>query len=132
MRPRAIRDSFIARSLRASLLALAVFAPLGGCTAISRDVQKYYQQMAVNFKDAEEKAKVDIMTLEHKSVSYLQRNDSYHYNQARKEITKLKDWQAHCARQRERFEQAAHKINPADTETPASESIAEGPSHPTL
>jgi hypothetical protein len=84
------------------------------------DVHLYYQQMAVNYKEAEEKAKADIVSLERKSAALLQAGETHKYNKAQKEIGKLKNWQEYCARQQERFDKAAQKTaGPADTKKDA-------------
>ena len=45
------------RSACAWLLTVAAAGCLGGCHAITRDVHQYYSQMAVNYKEAEDKAR---------------------------------------------------------------------------
>ena len=90
-------------------------ACLSGCASITQDVHRYYRQMAINYKEAEDKAKMDAMTLEGESRSLLQAGDLHGYNKAQKELARIKNWQANCARQRERFEKAAQKLEgPAD------------------
>jgi hypothetical protein len=34
----------------------------------------------------------------------------HRYSSVHKELARLKDWQAHCAKERERFEKAAEKL----------------------
>ncbi len=93
------------------LFVILVLAPcLDGCTAISQDVHQYYRQMAFNYREAEEKAKMDAMTLEGESRMLLQAGDLNKYNRTRKELARIRDWQARCARQRERFEQAGRSL----------------------
>ena len=74
--------------------------------------------MATNYKEAEDKAKMDAMTLEGESRSLLQAGDLHGYNKAQKELARIKNWQSKCARERERFEKAAGKMDkpapPAD------------------
>jgi hypothetical protein len=77
---------------------------------MSRDVHQYYRQMAINYKEAEEKAKLDLLTREGEANLLLKAGDVHKYNRAQREVARLKDWQSHCARQRERFEQAADKM----------------------
>ena len=96
---------------RAGLPAiLIVTACLSGCASITQDVHRYYSQMAHNYRQAEDKAKMDALTLEGESRSLLQAGDFHKYNRAQKELARIKDWQSHCARQRERFEAAAQKM----------------------
>ncbi len=53
-------------------LLLILLSCLSGCAAMVQDVHLYYQQMAVNYKEAEEKAKLDAVSLERESASLLQ------------------------------------------------------------
>ena len=50
------------------MLGLSVLA-LGpaGCTSMSQDVDAYYRQMAVNYKEAAEKARMDEIALENET-----------------------------------------------------------------
>jgi uncharacterized OsmC-like protein len=97
------------------LATLLVFAAgLAGCASISHDVDRYYRQMAQNFRDAEIKAKADAEILEGKSRVVVQAGDLHRYSSIQKELARLKDWQAHCAKQRERFEKAAEKLEEKD------------------
>ena len=94
---------------------LIVTACLTGCASISQDVHRYYTQMAHNYREAEAKAKMDAMTLEGESRSLLQAGEVHKYNRTQKELARIKDWQTYCARQQERFEAAAKKMEePAD------------------
>ena len=56
-----------------------------------QDVHLYYQQMAINYKEAEEKAKLDAVTLERKSESLLQAGELHKYNKARKETCQAQE-----------------------------------------
>ena len=40
---------------------------LAGCASVSQDVDAYYRQMAYNYKEAEEKAKMDAVALENET-----------------------------------------------------------------
>ena len=80
-------------------LALVLSCCLPGCAAMIQDVHLYYQQMAINYKEAEEKAKLDAVTLERESASLLQGGEMHKYNRAQREIAKIKNWQEYCARQ---------------------------------
>ena len=66
--------------------------------------------MAQNFQEAEAKAKADAEILEGKSRVLVQAGDVHTYSKVQKELARLKDWQTHCAKQRERFEKAAEKL----------------------
>jgi hypothetical protein len=103
------KDSFFcARTRLAMILVIGVW--LAGCAAMSQDVDRYYRQMAQNFQEAEAKAKSDAEILLGKERVLAQTGDLRRYSSVHKEIARLKDWQAHCAKQRERFEQAAEKL----------------------
>ena len=111
------------------LLLLVLSFCLSGCAAMIQDVHLYYQQMAINYKEAEEKAKLDAVTLERQSGSLLQGGELHKYNRAQKELAKIKNWQEYCARQHERFEKAAEKTaGPADTRKDADQET-QPPSH---
>ncbi len=104
------------------LLLLVVSFCLSGCAAMIQDVHLYYQQMAINYKEAEEKAKLDALTLQRKSADLLQGGELHKYNRAQKELAKIKNWQEYCARQHERFVRAAQKTaGPADTKKDADQ-----------
>ncbi|MGA2704376.1 MAG: hypothetical protein ABSH35_25175 [Isosphaeraceae bacterium] len=113
----------VSTSVRPPLLLLLVLSfCFSGCAAMIQDVHLYYQQMAINFKEAEEKAKLDALTLERKSADLLQGGELHKYNRAQKELAKIKNWQEYCARQHERFVQAAQKTaGPADTKKDADQ-----------
>ena len=66
--------------------------------------------MAYNFKQAEAKAKADAEILEGKSKVAVQAGDLHRYSSVQRDLSGLKDWQGHSAKQRERFEKAAEKL----------------------
>jgi hypothetical protein len=103
---------------------------LAGCAAISQDVHRYYRQMAHNFQEAEAKAKADAETLEVKSKVLVQAGDLHGYSRVQKELARIKDWQSHCAKQRERFEKAAEKMekSPGSSKDSGAETQAPSPS----
>ena len=117
---------FCARTRFATLLVIAVW--LAGCAAISQDVDRYYRQMAHNFQDAEAKAKADAEILEGKSRVAVQAGDLHRYGSVQKELARLKDWQAHCAKQRDRFEKAAEKREKKSGPSKRSDMEAKEPS----
>ena len=82
------------------------------CSAVTQDVHRYYRQMEQNYKEAERKANFDAMTLEGESRSLLQAGDFRKYNGTQRELARLRNWQAHCASQSERFAKAAEKLEP--------------------
>ena len=53
---------------RLNVLGLVVLASsLAGCASVSQDVDAYYRQMAYNYKEAEEKARMEAITLENET-----------------------------------------------------------------
>jgi hypothetical protein len=100
-----------ARSLACTLATLAT--GLAGCGAVKQDVYQYYRQMAQNYHEAGEKAKFDAITVNAESRGYLQAGDVHKYNRARKELSRIKDWEARCEAQRQRFERAARDLEPS-------------------
>ena len=81
-----------------------------------QDVHLYYEQMAINYKEAEGKAKLDAVTLERESGALLQGGELHKYKRTQRELARIKNWQEYCARQHERFQKAAEKTaRPADT-----------------
>ncbi len=120
------RLKVVPTSVRPRLLFLLVLSSclpcLSGCAAMTQDVHLYYQQMAVNYKEAEDKAELDAVTLERESGALLQGGELHKYKRAQKELARIKNWQEYCARQHERFEQAAQKTAaPADTKKVADQ-----------
>ena len=117
------------KGMRTLFLLMTVAASFScGCGAISQDVHRYYRQMAINYKEAEDKAKLDAMSLEGQSRVLMQTGDFRNYNHTQKELARIKGWESQCARQRERFEKAAEtmerssgtKAVPAPEAPPAS------------
>jgi hypothetical protein len=103
-----------------SLLVLSFC--LSGCAAMIQDVHLYYQQMAVNYKEAEEKAKLDASRLEGESAALLEAGDLHKCKRSERELARIKNWQEYCARQYERFLKAAdNTAKPADTHKNASQ-----------
>ena len=93
-----------------SLSAMTLLS--AACTAVTQDVHRYYRQMEQNYKEAERKANFDAMTIEGESRSLLQAGDFRKYNGTQRELARLRNWQAHCASQSERFAKAAEKLEP--------------------
>ncbi|WP_165234147.1 hypothetical protein [Aquisphaera insulae] len=100
------------RWIRAGVLAAATSGTLGGCNAVSRDVHQYYQQMAINYKEAEDKARFKASLSDSESKMLLKAGEVHKAGRARKEADKLNEWADRCAHQRERFQKAADKLEP--------------------
>jgi hypothetical protein len=115
-----------ARVRLATVFFIAVW--LAGCAAMSQDVDRYYRQMAHNYQEAEAKAKADAEMLEGKSRVVVQAGDLHAYGKVQKELARLKDWQTHCAKQRERFEKAAEKLEKKSGPSKSSDMESKAPS----
>jgi ATPase subunit of ABC transporter with duplicated ATPase domains len=78
-----------------------------GCASMSQDVDRYYRQMEFNYKEAQEKAKLQEASLQRQSSVLAAVGDVKKAQKAQKEIERLKAWEAKCAKEEKRFEKAA-------------------------
>jgi hypothetical protein len=93
---------------RSSLFGLVVLASsLSGCASVSHDVDAYYRQMAYNYKEAEEKARMDAITLENETKVLATTGDFSKLKAARRRLNRVKDWEEKCEKESKRFEKAA-------------------------
>jgi hypothetical protein len=93
---------------RWGLFALSVLA-LGpaGCTSMSQDVDAYYRQMAYNYKEAQEKAQMDIVALENETKVLATTADFHATKRSQRQLNRIKDWEEKCGKEAKRFEKAA-------------------------
>jgi len=89
----------------AGLLALA--AGLSGCASFSQDVDAYYRQMAYNYREAQEKAKVEEVQLERMSSALASTGQTGKSRRAHRELERVKSWEEKCGKQAIRFQKAA-------------------------
>jgi hypothetical protein len=90
------------------LIGLVVAAlSLSGCASISQDVDAYYRQMAYNYNEAKEKAKLDILSLEGQSKALAATGDYGKYRRTQRELDRVKSWETRCEHQANRFQKAA-------------------------
>jgi hypothetical protein len=89
------------------MAALCLGIPLAGCASITQDVDAYYRQMAVNYQDAIDRAKVDEVSVEDQSRVLAATGDQRKYRKSRRELEKIRSWEEHCAWEKKRFEKAA-------------------------
>jgi hypothetical protein len=89
------------------LLLLALGISPCGCAAITQDVDAYYRQMAVNYKEAIERAKIEELSLENQSRVFAVTGDEKQHRRARRELERVRSWEGHCAKEQQRFEKAA-------------------------
>jgi len=87
--------------------AFALVAGLSGCASVSQDVDAYYRQMAYNYKEAEEKAKTDVVTLENESKVLATTGDFHKLKRAQRKLSRIKAWEEKCENEAKRFEKAA-------------------------
>lgn len=93
---------------RWAMLALSVLALApAGCTAVSQDVDAYYRQMAFNYKEAQEKAKTDAITLENESKVLATTGDFNNLKKTQRRLSRIKAWEEKCEKETKRFEKAA-------------------------
>jgi hypothetical protein len=89
-------------------LVFAMLLPaLQGCVSAAKDVRDYYREMAYNYHAAQEKAKMDALTLEGESKLLAKNGDFQRLKRTQRELDRIKAWEAKCAKQEERFEKAA-------------------------
>ncbi len=93
---------------RWGLFALSVLAFIpAGCTAMSQDVDAYYRQMAYNYKEAQEKAKTDAITLENETKVLATTGDFSNLKRTQRRLSRIKAWEEKCEKEAKRFEKAA-------------------------
>jgi hypothetical protein len=90
------------------LLALVATAlGMTGCASMTQDVDAYYRQMAYNYKEALEKAKVDELSLTSQVNVLASTGQTRQYMRTERELERVKKWEAKCEKQAGRFEKAA-------------------------
>jgi hypothetical protein len=93
---------------RIRLLAPLFLGPcLAGCATVAQDVDAYYRQMAVNFREAHDKAKLEETSLENVSRMLLATGDTASYRKTQRRLERTRSWESHCAKEEERFQKAA-------------------------
>src|SRR5262249_24850326 len=80
---------------------------LAGCAAVSQDVDAYYRQMATNYKEARDKARVEAASLRNVSGMLLATGDTAGYQKNQHRLARIESWKTRCARQEERVQKAA-------------------------
>jgi hypothetical protein len=80
---------------------------LGGCASMTQDVDAYYRQMAVNYKEAIDDAKIEETQLEKKAQIYAVTKDKKELRRTERELEQVRSWEEHCAREQQRFGKAA-------------------------
>jgi hypothetical protein len=80
---------------------------MAGCASMTEDVDAYYRQMAYNYKEAEEKAKMDELSLENQTKALAATGDFKRQKRTQRELDRVKKWEEKCEKQAGRFEKAA-------------------------
>jgi hypothetical protein len=86
---------------------LFMMLSMAGCASMSQDVDLYYRQMAYNYKEAQERAKKQAVSLERQSSVMAATGETNKLHRTQKEIERIKAWEAKCAKEEKRFEKAA-------------------------
>jgi hypothetical protein len=87
-------------------LSVLALSP-AGCMSMSKDVDAYYRQMAFNYKEAQEKAKMDAVTLENQTKVLATTSEFSNLKKAQRELGRIKAWEEKCGKEAMRFEKAA-------------------------
>jgi hypothetical protein len=91
-----------------SLLAIATSGVcLAGCASMTQDVDAYYRQMAYNYQEALDKAKLDTLSLENQARVLAVTGDHSKYRRTQRELGKIRRWEERCEKEQKRFEKAA-------------------------
>jgi len=96
-----------ARAWARRLPLLFMMLSMAGCASMSQDVDLYYRQMAYNYKEAQEKGKMQAVSLERQSSVLAATGETNKLHRTQREIERIKAWEAKCAKQEKRFEKAA-------------------------
>jgi outer membrane murein-binding lipoprotein Lpp len=94
-----------ARSMLPAVVVMALVT--AGCASMAEDVDAYYRQMAYNYREAGEKAKMDELSLESESKVLAATGDFRQRKRTVRELDKVKSWETKCEKEAGRFEKAA-------------------------
>lgn len=90
------------------LPAVVVMATgIAGCASTTESVDSYYRQMAYNWREAGEKAKMDEMSLDGEQKVLAATGDVRQHKRTTREIKKVKAFEEKCDKQAARFQKAA-------------------------
>jgi hypothetical protein len=95
---------------RTRQLFLALFVTalgMTGCASMTEDVDAYYRQMAYNWRESLEKAKVDELSLKSQTEALAATGQFRIYKRTKRELDRVKAWESKCEKQAGRFEKAA-------------------------
>ena len=103
--PWSTRQIMKARLVLPGIVVIA--AGLAGCASMTEDVDAYYRQMAYNYREAGEKAKMDEMSLDSQAKVLAGTGQFKQQKRVERELERVKSWEAKCDKQAERFQKAA-------------------------
>jgi hypothetical protein len=86
---------------------LFLILSMAGCASMSQDVDLYYRQMAYNYKEAQERAKKQAVSLERQASVMAASGDTHQLKRTQRETKRIKAFEAKCAKEEKRFEKAA-------------------------
>ncbi len=94
-------------SIARRMAALCLGIPLAGCASMTQDVDAYYRQMAVNYQDAVEQAKLDEAQVDHQAQVLAVTGDKKKLQKCQQILAKIRKSEEDYAHQQKRFEKAA-------------------------
>jgi hypothetical protein len=86
---------------------VVIAAGIAGCASMTQDVDAYYRQMAYNYREAGQKAKMDEMSLDSQAKVLASTGQFKQHKRVERELDRVKSWEAKCDKQAERFQKAA-------------------------
>ncbi len=86
---------------------VVVVLGVSGCASVAQDVDAYYRQMAVNYLEARDNAKMEATTLENESKVLAVTGESHKLKRAQRRLAKIQAWEEKCDKEAVRFEKAA-------------------------
>jgi hypothetical protein len=114
---------------------VALVLAAAGCASVAQDVDAYYRQMAVNYQEARDKAKMDVTTLENESKVLAVTGDTHKLKRAQRQLSRVQAWEEKCDKESVRFEKAAEwteahfhlpkPARPAESDTPGRNAAAD-------
>jgi hypothetical protein len=102
---RLCRPTTRARMCLPGLFVIAV--GMVGCASMTQEADEYYRQMAYNWRESQEKAKVDELSLDSEAKVLAATGDFRRHKRVKRELDSVKAWDAKCEKQAARFEKAA-------------------------
>jgi hypothetical protein len=100
-------DRARAGSIARRMAALCLGIPLAGCASMTQEVDAYYRQQAVYYKEGVEQAKLDETKMEHQAQVLATTGDKKMLQKCERVLAKIRKSEVDYAHQQERFEKAA-------------------------